>query len=256
MRKASFGVIGTCLLLVGVPAGAAVIYDSAGFESPTFVTGALSGQDSWSATDPFTIVDNPAEAHAGSQYVNVAGAPGSNGAARNFTDSVDATVQFDGWFFVNSGNQWDDIQLRSSATGNPTFAAFGFLNGQPDVPGFSTDFVYRDQVGPGGGGVGTGGYIRLAEYTPDTWHHVQSTMDTVNGTYDVYFDGVLVGDDLLRRQTAATSVGRITLSQEAEVTPGGYRFDDLVVGDPIPEPAAGLVGLAMLGLFGKRCRRA
>ena len=42
---------------------------------------------------------------------------------------------------------------------------------------------------------------------------------------------MLAGDDLLRRQPGADSIGIIAISEEAEVTPGGYRFDDFVISD-------------------------
>jgi len=257
MKGLYIGIVGATLLAAGVPAGAAVLYDSAGFESPTYAAGALPGQDSWTGATEYSVVNNAGNAHAGSQYLGVASSAGSAGARRSFAESTGSVVTMTSWFYISSGaNHWVDVQLRDNnppATTvppfeGPTFMALGFQNAEN---GFTNDIVYRDAIP----GEGTNAYIALGKYTPDTWFKIDAVLDMTAGNWDLYRDGTQIGFALPRRQSAATTVGRLVLDREP--SSGTFRVDDMIIGDPVPEPSTGLIAAAMLGgLLGRRRRRA
>lgn len=250
-RLSSFAAVAAGMFgfaLVSSPsADAAVLYDSAGFESPTYTAGDLAGQDGWGGQAEYDVVNNAANAHVGSQYVEAVAGGGSATVVKDFTTSTGNLVTMNAWMRISSGtSHWIDLQLRESD--NSSFAALGFQNIEN---GFSNDIVYRDAV-PGDGG--SNAYIALAKYTPDTWFEIRAELDMVANNWDLYLNNVQIGNNLPRRVSSADSIGRISIDREP--TSGNFRIDDLIVGDPIPEPSIGLVGLALIGLFGRRQRKA
>ena len=229
LRSVGALLIAGLVLTVGETSRAALL-DTDGFENPTYTAGGLATQEGWTASSAFNIVNNGANAHSGSQYLESSGSAGSIGADNSFAESTENEILMDGWFYVASGTQWVDVQLRDGDN-SATFAALGFLSNHPDLPGFVNNIVYRQNPSLGGA------YTALATYTPDSWFQIQVIANDVAnsplGTYDVYLNGGLIGSNLLQRTNSANSLGRISINAEPSVA--GFRVDDLSI-SVVPEP--------------------
>jgi hypothetical protein len=187
---------------------ATTVYDSNGFEPPTFATGALVGQDGWvdagngtaatvisSASAPGTTplangtqvvqIDrvNSADVHVArpTPISNVASSPNGSHISVEWTMSYEASDS--GGFGPFLG-----VQLYDETSGTP------YLLAAAGVDATTFEVLYQDAnsdgalniIPDGGGSIGQ---------TPQEWMAFRLDLDYTSQTYDLLLDGALVLND-------------------------------------------------------------
>lgn len=222
------------LLCAAMWAAADVIYSS-GFESPTYNTGALVGQDSWLGSGPSgdEPVVQSSLVHGGSQ---------AGGALRSGTDLGTSIMAYRDFTQTSTGIVVQAaIRIEDMAGSGGYFDAF---------------YVYRDSFGgeratilyfqdDGDITVYDGGTERtVSSWVDDTWYQLDFTFDVPSQLFDLSINGSQVATNFVFLNLGATSIGGIALQEYGGLTGGGVYFDDLSV-SVIPEPGSGLLfGLA------------
>jgi hypothetical protein len=247
-------VASTILNLTSSKASAAF---TTGFEAPTYVSGALSGQDSWTdSTTPRVQTQselaaeltaaglNAADAvHGGSQAVIVTGTGGSSATVRPVSglESADHVV-LDVWarpltpgasgstVGTNLGNVFIVMEAPAGASARAAAFRFGATVAEGQLQSTSIDVLSQGSVW-----MPTG-----VAWQPDSWYNVRLDADYATQTYDAYIDGTQVADDVTFVHAASTHLSQIRIFRGSGQA--GMIIDDLSV---IPEP--GTLGLLLAG---------
>lgn len=242
----SLGLSLTAAVMAAAPSFGATLFDSNGFEAPTYTLGNLSGQHGWQKDGTGTAVVQNAVVQSGSQAVILSGTQTTwHWPDLGFTPVAGDVVR------VTSG-----IYRASSASSTKSFGFF------LDAYNFSVARIARAGLGIESDGnpslwatVGANSTTLQSGLLWDTWYTVTMDLKFASQSYDVYLDGVLKGSDLTLGATF-NNLGDVDLQHSfaAGATDVGY-FDNYKIElnpGPIPEPAAGsvlLLGLA--ALFGR-----
>jgi hypothetical protein len=266
MRRALFAVLLGCAVVA--PTQAAIVYQT-GFESPTFSTGDLVGQDGWDRADtdgppapnvPITVQTGTVA--GGTQAVQILNNAGisdeSTFAFHTFSpfNPVTAgtpliTVAWD--MRVNSGgtttHDWGlqvyDQNVNMVASGGMGLAGNGQTTAVVET-GTSTsqDFIDLTPVGSGP--------------SLNAFHSYLLTLDYALGVYALDIDGVRKGYAPFITGNDGT-LGEVDFFENRRATDTAF-FDNLVVTagtGTVPEPASlGLIGVAGAFLLGRRRRTA
>jgi hypothetical protein len=228
------------LIVVMVLAGPALacaqvtLFDSQGFESPTYSLGTLPGQDSWVADstggqpDP-AVINDPTGGGMGQvvEFDATDGLANWTGAFHAFGPSLPGLVVI----------EWD--QYRVDAGDNLWYAdntAFdGWWAMQWDQNGQASSYYFDFGVA----------------VTLDQWQHVTYTIDTIGLTATVDIDG----SSFASAQPDAVLGGLAIELEDTEFGENGaVLIDNLTVtGFPVPEPSLLLLGgLGLLALLRRR----
>ena len=266
MRKLALSsiVAATILTLAGV-SNAAVVYDSNGFESPTFTVGALSGQGGFTNFFPTTSsanwnVDGTRSAPGGVQSVSVSnlGTPAAPVTSFTWRDTNLTGINASPEPIVTVSGSILRPAPETGATNVSTSAAVGIYNIAGSL--IAEVGVFNNTATAGAFGTfvpifrafnnatppvlttflaGTG-----ATVLPDTWVNFSMELNYVTGTYTASIGGfTTTGIPFI---TASTDLG------DADLTLRGGRgdtsfFDNLrIETSVIPEPTT----LALLGAAG------
>lgn len=231
-----------------------------GFEPPTYASGPLSGQDSWSATSATTTGTarvltaaeisgelavaglNPAEpVHSGGQAVFVTGTAGSSSTFRPISGlETETRVLMD--VFARPLTPGSTGSTVGTAVGN-TFLTmedntgdraaafrFGFVNGAATI-----DYGTAAQSGiwrPSG-----------VVWQADTWYQLTMDVNYTDKTYDFFIDGTKVNPEPVPFYAAASeNLAQVRIFRGSNQA--GAIVDDLSVA--VPEPA-GLASLLLAG---------
>jgi len=272
---ASINRTGTLVLLASFVVGFSSMKASAGFntgfEAPTYVSGPLSGQDSWTSSTVARVQTqseleteltnaglNSADAvHSGSQAVIVTGTGGSSATIRAISGLESASrAVMDVWarpltpgadgstVGTNLGNVFIVMEDSTGASGRAAAFRFGATVDEGQLQSTSID-VFSE----GPGWIPTG-----IEWQPDTWYNVRLDADYTTKTYDVFIDGAQVLDDTTFFNTASTNLSQIRIFRGSGQA--GMILDDLSV--VVPEPGTFslllLAGTILTGTARARCR--
>jgi len=232
MSTLSRRLLGT-LAAATLSAGAAVVYDSNGFESPTFSTGNLNGQDSWGVNYTSSAVQvQTAVVRSGSQAVEAqrtADNPSSCYVERGITATtglveVKASLRVDNT--VNSAGYFDAFYVSKSDTNNDRETILYFWsNGNINVFDGGTERT-------------------VSTWTAGNWYDIDFVFDTTAQTFDLAINGSTVATDYAFLNASATSVNTL-IFQEYGGQAGSKLYIDNVSVAVVPEPAA--LSLLLLG---------
>ena len=251
IRRLSVAMLVVVTALGGMAFGA--VYDSQGFESPTFTLGQLEDQDNWVRTEGTSTADvQSVIVESGTQAVEV----------RRAADSDDR------WAVVVSTDEnqvidihWDMYVTQTTDTGvefGPYFAIEAYetngsigLIGSAGVDASTGDLLY--QAG------GTGFLTETGVVVPfDQWHGYTLRLDFTTDNYEVFLDDarrVTTGfvdsglDTLTDADIAAIAAAADSVSRAAT---GLAYFDNYQIAIvPLPSAAwSGIVVLSLLAVIG------
>ena len=190
--------VGICLVLSG-QAQAAVIYDTGGFEQPTYSVGALVGQDSWLGSGP--IGDDPV---LQSSVVH-----GGSPAAGGLRQGADLSTSIMAYRDFTPGTH--TVTLATAIRIEDMAASGGYLDAVT---------IYKDYFGGGGNRatilyfqddgditVFDGGTERtVSSWVDDTWYNVSFTFDVPNQKFDLSINGTPVASDYSFLDGGATAM--------------------------------------------------
>lgn len=246
-------------VMVSALATTAAAAFTTGFEAPTYVSGQLSGQDSWTGTTPATVrvrtadeisaelsasgLNPAAPVHGGTQAVLVTGTAGSSSTFRPIAGlSTENRVILDVWARPLSpgttaestvGSNYGNIfmTMEDPANVRATAFRFGVVNDATTI-----DYATADQTG----------LWRASGVTwaPDNWYHLTMDADYTTKTYDFFIDGVQVNSEPIPfYNTTSASFDKTRIFRGSGQA--GMIVDDLSVAS-VPEPT----GAACLLLAG------
>ena len=240
-----------CLFLVGILSSlhvtgveAAVIYDSNGFESPTFSVGTISGQNGWTAPvgNASSLLIENSVAYAGTQALYL-----QNSGARDLARKTLSSAQ--------TADFWSDVYILPPSISD---IQSNFSLNFRDSTGTIRAYVSFTALGVL---TSSGGTVANSTYNQGAWNRLSVFFDFDGGgnKYYIYLNGTL------KTPTGFTFAGSNlqtfdfdwTSTSSAPTTGGGY-VDNFVLQttSPIPEPAnLALVGCAGLILGLKTLRR-
>lgn len=230
-RRSLRGILIAAAAGVALPATAAMVYDSNGFESPTFTTGNLSGQSGWSVNYTSSAVTvETAVVRSGLQAVEVL-RTAANINSCYFEPTFTATsglVQVQAAMRVNnmvaSASNFDALYVTKTSTASDRQTILYFY-------GDGKIKVYN-------GGTNT----QVSTWTAGNWYDVDFLFDTTAKTFDLKINGTTVANDFAFLNATATTVNRVIFQEYGGQTGSQLYVDNVMV--MVPEPAA----LALLGL--------
>jgi hypothetical protein len=230
-------------------ATAGIIYQT-GFESPTYSTGAVAGQDGWhvfGVSAAVTVQNSVAKTGSQAVLVNAAATPGSQTGPWH-SDPFDTTTSANKTVIVDA-----DVLLKSSSSpGGWQFAAL--------TPNLGTFFGGFDVANDGRLALITAGFpFTQPVFNRDVWNHVEVRYDFQDQTFDVLINNSLVADQV-PFFTSQKVYGTLLFDTFGGGNDEGY-LDNVLIQDvptpkPVPEPSAiVLLGIGGLTLLGYRLRR-
>jgi len=252
-------------LVLAAPQSASAAF-STGFEAPTYSTGALVGQDSWSLTSGVSPrVQTESEiageltaagltatgaVHSGSQAVLVTGS-GSTSAIRPVSGlSASPTVVLDFWarpltpvaagstIGTAVGNAF--VTMEDSAGTRAAAVRFGGALSAGTITNNSIDVFTQ----------GTGWISTGVNWQADVWYNLRLTADYTTQTYDVAIDGTTVKSDVTFYSINSEEFSQIRFFRGNNQA--GMIVDDLTVA--VPEPAGFALALMAACMIGVRRR--
>lgn len=233
-----------CLLVCGATQ-AAVLYDSNGFEQPTYSVGPLIGQDGWGGQG--TPQGDDPEVQSSVFY------DGSQaGAALRLSTNKTSMVAWRG-FGPSAGlvNVQTAIRVEDMGTGDSYLDAFYVYQTHYQTGNRATILFFQED---GDVTVYDGFTERMVgSWEDDQWYLIHFTFDVPNQTFDLSIGGVLVADDYAFLNSA-TALDGVAYQEYGGLQNGGWYWDDLEVNDnAVPEPQSGvLLGMAALALIATR----
>jgi hypothetical protein len=223
---------------------AATLFDSQGFEAPTYSLGALTGQNGWLRDGSGIATVQNTVVQSGSQAVSLTG----DTTEWHWPDLAYTPVPGGKVVRATTG-----IQRGSSAAATKNFGYFlDIYTTSPDFARFA-----RAGLGVSGGapailatflgGSGAGNYVLESGLSWDTWYDFRVDLNFDTQKFDVYVNGVLKGADL-QFLVPANDLSDVDLmkSYSTGATDIGY-FDNYKI-EAIPEPTSAAV--LLLGLAG------
>lgn len=225
------GVVLAAAVLAGLPVMASMVYDSNGFESPTFTTGNLNGQNSWGVNYTASAVTvETAVVRSGQQAVEaqrIAGNTSSCYVERGITATT-GLVQVKASLRINdmvaSSGYFDAFYVSKSGTGSDRETILYFY-------------------GNGNIRVFDGGTERtVSTWTAGNWYDVDFLFDTTAQKFNLAINGSTVATNYSFLNATATSVNTLIFQEYGGQAGSKLYIDNVQV--LIPEPAA----LALFGL--------
>lgn len=257
------------LLVIGfvgfaVSAPSQMIFQT-GFESPTYSSGDLSGQDDWMVTPSGASgLIQSVIFQSGSQAAQLGDAASFGRAQRSISGAPGQVLVASFGMFLDDawGAQMEtdrfEAQMRVEVSGAPgTFGIeFGFLKapvgGYETVPADASAFFI--EIGSESAMMGAGYTVVDYSAVSNGWHNYQIAYDNISDIASLYVDGSL------KVQAAATNdilaISNIQLQNQRWGTSpnnnGVLYFDDLAV-EAVPEPASIIaIAIGIAAMAGRR----
>ena len=244
------------------PAAAVPVFDSGGFESPRYIPGELSGQDTlgpWlkdagtaTAVVQSTVTNGGTQAV---QYTRPAAAAGDTryGVLKPLTPTGTLQTLRVSWSMNVQQTQVPTVDF------GPFFGVEGYdafndtpkLIGSLGVDASTGDVLIQES--------GSGAFIETGIIVPfNQWNNYTLEMNYVTKTYQAYVNGTAVGDAEPFVDPGITSFTDAPISTLAAsggaglLAPGTAYFDNYGI-EIVPEPSTvAIIGLASLGLLRRR----
>jgi len=257
-------------MAVGAPvASAALVYDSAGFESPKFLAGSnLAGQDvlggPW-LKDPgtSTATISTVNAFSGTQDVQVTRVASASGDTRWSVTKPQAPATGFNVFDIDVDVRVEQATFSNGFDFGPAFGLEAYdasttplspkLIGSLTIDATTGDVLY--QAAGTGLLTETGTVVSRGAY-----HHLKLSVDFSTGKYRAYVDNTLlrtesfVDPGIVAFTDAPIATFAASGTSLATAT-GTANFDNYTI-NVIPEPTgAALIGLALAGFAGRRRRQ-
>lgn len=228
-----------------------------GFEAPTFVSGEVAGQDSWTVSrNPATArvltaseiatelanvgLDSTNPVHSGEQALVVSGAGDSNAIIRVISGLENENlVVLDVWARPLTGGSTGNVFLTMEDSTGDRAAAFRFGT----AFGMTIDY-----------GTSVAGVWQPTDtiWDPNSWYRLTLRVDYLAKSYDFAIDGTPVAANPIPFYTSASDqFSQVRIFRGASQS--GMIVDDLTVN--IPEPTASVCLLLGLGVVFLRQRR-
>lgn len=238
IRSATLAVV--ALLSFTLSGQSAVLYDSNGFETPTFAVGTVAGQNGWTATvgNPSFLTIENSLVYQGSQALFLQNSPGNRVLARYTLPSA------------QSADFWADMYIRPPAVSD---IGTNFSLNVRDSGGVIQSTASFTNAGSLSG-------IAGSSYNQLDWNRITIFYDFegAGNKYYVYLNNALVTPSGITFSGANLRLFDFdwTANASATTTGGGY-VDNFVIQttSPIPEPGvAVLLGLGLLVVLASRKR--
>ncbi len=250
-------IVSSMFMLVGAFSTTAPAAFTTSFENPPYVSGQLSGQDSWTGTTPATVrvltaseisgeltaagLNPVGPVHGGTQAVFVTGTAGSSSTFRPIAGmTTEPRVVLDVWarpltpgaagstVGANLGNVF--MTMEDSAGDRAAAFRFGYVSGAATI-----DYGTAAQAGLWR----ASGVV----WQPDTWYHLTMDANYSTETYDFFIDGAKINTAPIPFYSAASDNFAQTRIFRGSGQ-AGMIVDDLSVA--VPEPT-GLASLLLVG---------
>jgi len=266
------GLIAAAVTFVAPMASAAVVYDSAGFESPRFTAGApVQGQDDLNGPwlkDPgtSTATVSTVNAFSGTQDVVVTRVAGATGDTRWAVSKPQAPATGFNVFDIDADVRVEQATFAGSPPNNtdvgPLFGLEAYdasttplspkLIGSLTIDATTGDVLYQST---GAGFLTETGTI----VTRGAYHHLKLRVDFGTGKYSTYVDNALVHtESFVDSGILAFTDGPITTiagSGTSVTSATGTAYFDNYAINVVPEPTGvALVGIALAAFAGRRRR--
>ncbi|MGD0435820.1 MAG: PEP-CTERM sorting domain-containing protein, partial [Bryobacteraceae bacterium] len=234
------------LAMVGLaaPAWANTVLYSTSFESPTFTTGPLAGQDGWSGFGPSGASVESFFADTGSQAVFLDGGAASQSGPYYATTSTGPLVDLSADLAIFTSSTQTEWQFSALA---PSLG--GFLGGINIL----ADNSIEAQTA-GNPIIGT--FARATGFNSSAWVNVNLLFDLATQTYDISVGGVLLDSNvpICGSSSGCTGATLSTFGDGLFDTFGGGNdsgyMDNYSVTLVTATPEPGNLGLIALGLVG------
>jgi hypothetical protein len=249
-RKFAAILAGIAASLISISAHASLLF-STGFESPTYTSGPLAGQDGWlqdiGATSAITVQMGTVKSGTQAVQIDATGQPDYTRAYR-----------FDNYDTALSGND-PIIDLSGSfllgATGTPSIFRFGGFNGTGNLIGLLQINNTGELSLIGSSQVSTGVLV-----STDAWHSFDLTFDFSMSELSLTFDGSAIASGIGFSNTSSS----VFLAQSITVVPLSTGTQSMFVDDlsvttraSVPEPPVlSLLAIGLIGIFGLRLAQA
>ncbi len=244
LEKLAAPTIALAMVAIAAPAWADTVLYSTSFESPTFTTGALAGQNGWSGFGPSGASVENFFADTGSQAVFLDGGAASQSGPYYTTTTTGPLVDLSADLAIFTSSTQTTWQFGALGPG-----LVGFLGGIDILPDDSIEAITA-----GNPVIGT--FTRATGFNSSAWVNVNLLFDLATQTYDISVGGVLLDSDVPFCGGNGTCPGT-TLSTFANGvfdTFGGGNdsgyMDNYSVIQVTPTPEPGNIGLMALGLVG------
>jgi PEP-CTERM motif len=248
-------------LVCARPASAAVVYDSAGFESPRFIPGDLAGQDTqgpWlKDSGTGTGIVQSAVTRGGAQAVRIdrsAALTGDTrfGVQKPLTPVPGLQLLRVSWDMNVTQNQNPQVDFGPffGVEGYDAFGGVPKLIGSLGVDAQTGDVLIQQ--------TDTGFFIDTGIVVPrGQWQHFALEMNYATGMYQAFVNGVAAGDpepfvDPGIVGFTDAPMATLAASELGLTAPGTAYFDNYSI-EIVPEPTTvAIMGLASLGLLRRR----
>jgi hypothetical protein len=171
------------LIAMALPGQAAVIY-STGFETPTFTTGAIAGQNGWGVFGPgISTVENTL-AKTGSQAVFVDGGTASQSGPFHADTTTGPMVDLSADIAIFTATTQTAWQFAATGPG-----LLGYMGG--------IDIEANNNIEAITGAFPViGVFTRATSFNSTTWHHIDLLFNMIAQTYTITLDGSTLGSNL------------------------------------------------------------